>query len=229
LPLLGFSGAARAPARCPSARSRLHPSPAPPWQHGVSPLFPASHRPRPCELPTSAMFRRHQHQELVLIPWPQRIGVPIPIRTRRAPLQARFSLLAALTSSSTCSFCDALPIRSSPVFLRAIADVVARSLSLAELITTVRLCVAVLGRVSIVILCALISKFDRAADCRPRHCLAAFGHLIVTRPRIRSLPRHFQHHGSVKLCALVNTRLSISTTRRHFGPLSLSYSAPACV
>nr|ACN25794.1 unknown [Zea mays] len=67
--------------------------------------------PRPCELPPSAMFRRHQHQALVLgsMAAAHRLGVPIPTRTRRAPLQARFSMLAALTSSSTCSFHDTAP------------------------------------------------------------------------------------------------------------------------
>ena len=52
---------------------------------------------------------------------------------------------------------------------------------------------------------------------RPRHCLTGFGHLVDTRPRVHSLPRHLQHHGSIRLRALVDTRLSISTTQGCIG------------
>jgi hypothetical protein len=42
-------------------------------------------------------------------------------------------------------------------------------------------------------------------------------YLVDTRPRVHSLPRHLQHHGSIRLRALVDTRLSISTTQRCIG------------
>jgi hypothetical protein len=83
-------------------------------------------------------------------------------------------IMGFLTSVVVPKSCSSQPRWCRPFYIRPCRCCLRGALS--ARVTTTRLCFVVLGRTSSVVLRALISKKDRAADCWPCRCLAALGH-----------------------------------------------------